>query len=66
MSNLPLFMVIVDEFVLSIPPSAPAGELALEVGFYQWHTMQRLPVSRADVEAGADYAILARIAVVDE
>ena len=57
--------VIVDEFVLSIPADTPPGEYSLEVGFYQWHTLQRLPVSYADVEAGADHAILAKITVGD-
>jgi len=55
--------VIVDEFVLPIPADAPPGEYGLEVGFYRWHTMQRLSVSRADVEAGPDYAIVGTITV---
>jgi 4-amino-4-deoxy-L-arabinose transferase-like glycosyltransferase len=55
--------VILDEFVLPVPADAPPGEYDLEVGFYQLQTMQRLPVSHADVEAGTDYVILGQIAV---
>jgi 4-amino-4-deoxy-L-arabinose transferase-like glycosyltransferase len=55
--------VILDDYVLSIPDDAPAGEYSLEIGLYQLQTMERLPVSTADVEAGADYAIASRIVV---
>jgi 4-amino-4-deoxy-L-arabinose transferase-like glycosyltransferase len=57
--------VIVDEFVLTVPADAPPGEYDVEIGLYQWQTMQRLPVTRADVKAGSDYAILTTIAVGD-
>jgi hypothetical protein len=57
--------VIVDEFVLPIPADAPPGPYGLEVGLYQWHTMQRLSISRADVEAGSDYAVVGEIRVGD-
>ena len=36
--------IVIDAFVLRIPPSAPAETYDLEVGFYQLETMQRLPV----------------------
>jgi hypothetical protein len=55
--------VILDEFVLPIPADALPGEYDLEVGFYQLQSMQRMPISHADVQAGADYAILGQIVV---
>ncbi len=55
--------VVIDDYALSIPDDAPAGEYGLEIGLYQLQTMERLPVSAADVEAGADYAIAARLVV---
>jgi hypothetical protein len=55
--------IVLDEFVLAIPPNAPAGMYDLEVGFYRLETMQRLVVSEATVQAGADYAIIGQIEV---
>jgi 4-amino-4-deoxy-L-arabinose transferase-like glycosyltransferase len=37
--------VIVDEYQLQIPTDLPEGDYALEVGLYDWHTMQRLPLA---------------------
>ncbi len=58
--------IIVDEFVLNIPPDAPAGQYDLEVGLYQLQTMQRLSLSQANIEAGADYVILGSIIIETE
>jgi 4-amino-4-deoxy-L-arabinose transferase-like glycosyltransferase len=55
--------VVVDEYALTIPSDAPAGEYSLEVGLYQLQTMERLSVSTSDVEAGVDYVIVSQIVV---
>jgi hypothetical protein len=57
--------VILDEYVLTIPPTAPAGHYDLEVGFYQLQTMQRLHIADANVASGTDYAIIGQIEIHD-
>ena len=37
--------VIVDEYQLQIPTDLPEGKYALEIGLYDWYTMQRLPLA---------------------
>jgi hypothetical protein len=55
--------VVVDEYVWQVPADAPSGRYDIEVGLYQLATMQRLPVSLSDVEAGTDYALVGEVIV---
>jgi 4-amino-4-deoxy-L-arabinose transferase-like glycosyltransferase len=36
---------IVDEYQLQIPAEVPEGKYTLEIGLYDWNTMQRLPLA---------------------
>jgi hypothetical protein len=36
--------LVIDRYTLSIPPEAPPGEYQITMGFYNWWTMERLPV----------------------
>jgi 4-amino-4-deoxy-L-arabinose transferase-like glycosyltransferase len=55
--------VVVDEYVWQVPADAPPGRYDIEVGLYQLATMQRLPISSSDVEAGTDYALVGEVIV---
>ncbi len=57
--------IIRDQYTLSIPAETPPGDYALIMGFYDWHTLQRLPVRRAEGEAGAgDHVELTSVKVI--
>ena len=36
--------LVIDRYALSIPPDAPPGEYQIAMSFYNWWTMERLPV----------------------
>jgi hypothetical protein len=40
--------IIIDPYRIPITPEAPAGTVPLAIGMYDFHTMQRLPVSAPD------------------
>jgi hypothetical protein len=56
--------IVRDEFTLSIPTSAPAGEYELALGFYQWATLERLPVLDAAGELIGDHVVVTAVEIV--
>jgi hypothetical protein len=51
--------IVIDTFSLPIAADAPAGDYDLAMGFYQWQTLERLPITDATTEvSGANAAIL--------
>jgi hypothetical protein len=50
--------VLIDRYALHIPPGAPVGTYQIEVGFYSWRTMDRLPVLDDTGEIAGDHIIL--------
>jgi hypothetical protein len=57
--------LVIDHFSLSIPPEAPAGAYQIEVGIYNWWTMERLPVLDAAGNVTGDHIILNQIRVTE-
>jgi hypothetical protein len=55
--------IVVDRYAMTIPPDAPAGEYEIEVGFYRWDTLVRLPVLDAAGQIAADHVILTSVNV---
>jgi 4-amino-4-deoxy-L-arabinose transferase-like glycosyltransferase len=55
--------VVIDHFELAIPTQAPPGEYELEMGFYDWHTLERLPVLDANGQPASDHVTLIRLRV---
>ena len=56
--------IVVDHYAMALPPDAPAGEYEIEMGFYEWQTLARLPVVDAGGQMVGDHAILAAVQVV--
>jgi hypothetical protein len=46
--------IVIDKFTLPIPAEAPPGNYDLALGFYQWPTLERLPVLDVAGQAAAD------------
>jgi len=55
--------VIVDGYVLTLDPQAPAGDYTLEIGLYDPATGQRLPVLDAEGNAVADHLVIGSLTV---
>jgi len=55
--------IVVDRFALSIPAKAPPGEYKLEMGFYNWRTLERLPILDAAGQVADDYVILTQLRI---
>lgn len=55
--------IVIDHYAMAIPPDAPAGEYEIEMGFYEWQTLARLPVVDAAGQTVGDHAILAAVQV---
>jgi hypothetical protein len=49
--------IVIDKFTLSIPAEAPPGNYSLTLGFYQWPTLERLPVLDVAGQAAADNVV---------
>ncbi|MEE9615520.1 MAG: glycosyltransferase family 39 protein [Anaerolineae bacterium] len=49
--------IVIDRFTISIPTETPPGNYNLTVGFYQWPTLERLPVLDVAGQVAADNAI---------
>ncbi|GAB4468112.1 MAG: glycosyltransferase family 39 protein [Anaerolineae bacterium] len=54
---------LVDRFALSIDPGTPPGIYWLQVGWYDWMTLERLPVSAPGDALPADRVLLCQIEV---
>jgi hypothetical protein len=57
--------IVVDRYAMAIPPDAPPGEYEIEVGFYCWDTLVRLPVLDAAGQAAGDHLILTTVSVTE-
>jgi hypothetical protein len=53
--------IVIDTFSLSIPAETPVGDYQLEIGFYQWPTLERLPVLNAIGQVTADSVVLGQL-----
>jgi hypothetical protein len=56
--------IVVDRFALPIPAETPAGEYQIEMGFYEWPALERLPVLGAAGQVVADHVILGQLGIV--
>jgi len=50
--------IVIDRFTISIPTEAPPGNYELSVGFYQWPTLEHLPVLDTGGQIAADNGII--------
>lgn len=55
--------VVIDRYTLLIPPEAPAGEYQIEIGFYDWRTMARLPVVDAGGQVVGDHVVFGALQI---
>ena len=54
--------IVIDQFTVPIPVDAPTGDYELAMGFYQWPTLERLPLQDADGPGSSDgVATLGRV-----
>jgi hypothetical protein len=58
--------IVIDGFTLPIPAEAPAGDYTLEMGFYQWPALERLPVLDESGQVVADRVVLGQLQVSRE
>jgi len=58
--------IIIDHFAISIPAEAPPGEYELEIGFYDWRTLERLPVLDTTGQIIGDRVILGRVQILGQ
>jgi 4-amino-4-deoxy-L-arabinose transferase-like glycosyltransferase len=56
--------IVIDSFKLALPTDAPPGKYQIEAGFYQWPSLQRLPVVDTSGQVVADHAILSQLTVI--
>jgi hypothetical protein len=57
--------IVVDEYVVPIPPATPPGEYELEAGFYYLPTLERLPVMDDAGQPIGDRVLLESILVAE-
>lgn len=55
--------IVRDKFSIDIPPEAPPGDYQLIMGFYNWHTLERLPAVDAAGNVIADHVTLGQVQV---
>jgi hypothetical protein len=55
--------IVIDPYSLSVPENAPVGEYRIVVGFYEWQTLQRLPVVDDDGWVAGDHVALGTLQV---
>ncbi|UCC62708.1 MAG: glycosyltransferase family 39 protein [Anaerolineae bacterium] len=55
--------IVADTYSLSIPAETPEGDYQLEMGFYEWPALERLPVLDAAGQVVADNVILGQLHV---
>jgi 4-amino-4-deoxy-L-arabinose transferase-like glycosyltransferase len=56
--------IVVDHFFISIPAEAPPGDYELEMGFYEWWTLEHLPVLTTAGRVAGDRVILSQLRVI--
>ena len=57
--------IVVDHFAISIPAETPPGDYELEMGFYDWRTLERLPVLTTAGQVASDSVILGRLRIIE-
>jgi hypothetical protein len=57
--------IVVDEYVVPLPPDTPPGEYEIEIGFYYLPTLERLPVVNASKQVMGDRVVLQPVHVVE-
>jgi len=57
--------IVVDEYVVPIPPDVPPGKYELEVGFYYLPTLERLPVLDESGQLVGDRVLLEKVHVTE-
>ncbi|MFQ5341012.1 MAG: glycosyltransferase family 39 protein [Anaerolineae bacterium] len=57
--------VVRDQYTISIPADTPSGDYTLITGFYDWQTLERLPVLDAAGQVVADNVILGQVHVTE-
>ena len=50
--------IVLDARTLTLPPDAPPGTYHLEIGMYEWPSLQRLPMTDAANRAQGDHYVL--------
>ncbi|MBL7066097.1 MAG: glycosyltransferase family 39 protein [Anaerolineae bacterium] len=50
--------IVIDEFTIPIPTEMPQGDYDLTVGFYQWPTLEHLPVLDTAGQVAADNGVI--------
>ncbi|RME44358.1 MAG: hypothetical protein D6791_13370 [Chloroflexi bacterium] len=56
--------IIRDQYTITIPAETPPGDYQLIAGFYDWHTLERLPVIGASGDVLGDHVDLTTISVI--
>lgn len=52
--------IVRDKYTIAVPADAPPGDYTLITGFYNWHTLERLPVLGAG-QPVADHVVLGQV-----
>jgi hypothetical protein len=58
--------IVLDRYAMTVPLDAPAGEYEIEMGFYRWDTLVRLPVLDDSGQPAGDHVILAQVTVTGD
>jgi hypothetical protein len=56
--------VIPDRFTVKIPPDAPPGDYPLAVGWYDWPSLERLPLLSAGEPLPDSRAVIGRVTII--
>lgn len=55
--------IVRDQYTISIPAETPPGDYTLIMGFYDWRTLERLPVLDAAGQVVADHVVLEQVRI---
>jgi hypothetical protein len=55
--------MVLDGHQLAIPADASPGHYRLQVGLYDWQTMERLPILDEALQPVGDYALLQELTI---
>lgn len=58
--------IIRDQYTIAIPPETPPGDYQLIVGFYEWPTLERLPVLDDAGQVVGDHVVLSEIRITEQ
>jgi len=57
--------VVRDQFTIQVPGETPTGDFQLIMGFYNWQTLERLPVLDATGQVVADNVVLGQVRITE-